>query len=145
MSENPNKKLGLPGGENVLVEFEEGIAWITLNRPHKRNAMSPALNREMVEILDALETDERCGVVVITGAGESFTAGMDLKEYFRDVDHLHPNVVAKVREEAMIWQWRKLKYYPKPTIAMVNGWCFGGGFTPMISCDLAIAAEDAIF
>ena len=44
-----------------------------------------------------------------------------------------------------MWQWRMLAPYPKPTIAMVNGWCFGGAFTPLISCDLAIAAEDAVF
>jgi trans-feruloyl-CoA hydratase/vanillin synthase len=145
MSEIKDNQQNVPGGENVKVEFEDGIAWVILNRPHKRNAMSPALNREMVEVLDALELDDRCGVLVLTGAGDSFTAGMDLKEYFRDVDGKHPNEVARVREEAMVWQWRRLMYYPKPTIAMVNGWCFGGGFTPMISCDLAIAAEDAIF
>jgi trans-feruloyl-CoA hydratase/vanillin synthase len=44
-----------------------------------------------------------------------------------------------------MWQWRRLLHYPKPTIAMVNGWCFGGAFTPLVACDLAIAAEDAIF
>ncbi|MFZ4451718.1 p-hydroxycinnamoyl CoA hydratase/lyase [Salibacterium aidingense] len=132
-------------GENVKVEFEEGIAWITLNRPQKRNAMSPDLNREMVNILDKLETDDRCGVLILTGEGESFTAGMDLKEYFREVDGKEPREIAKTRRDAMIWQWRRLNYYPKPTIAMVNGWCFGGGFTPVISCDLAIASEKATF
>lgn len=131
--------------QNVKVEFEDGIAWVTLNRPHKKNAMSPALNREMIEILDALELDERCGVLVLTGAGDSFTAGMDLKEYFRDTEHLHPLEVARIRREAAEWQWRKLMRYPKPTIAMVNGWCFGGGFTPLVSCDLAIADEEARF
>ena len=51
----------IPGGKNVLVHFEEQIAWVTLNRPEKRNCMSPALNDEMVGVLDALEVDERCG------------------------------------------------------------------------------------
>ena len=50
-----------PGGTHVTVEFDEGIAWVVLNRPEKRNAMSPALNREMLEVLEALELDERCG------------------------------------------------------------------------------------
>ena len=59
----------------VTVKFEDGIAWVTLNRPEKRNAMNPALNREMMWVLDGLEMDERCGVVVLTGAGDSFTAG----------------------------------------------------------------------
>jgi trans-feruloyl-CoA hydratase/vanillin synthase len=134
------------GGENVTVEFENGIAWVTFNRPHKRNAMNPALNREMNEILDALELDNRCGVIVLTGAGDSFSAGMDLKEYFRDVEQdKSPAEVMKVRREATQWQWRKLMFYPKPTIAMVNGWCFGGAFTPLVSCDLAIAADEAVF
>jgi feruloyl-CoA hydratase/lyase len=129
----------------VTVEFDEGIAWVTLNRPEKRNAMNPALNREMLAVLDALELDERCGVVVLTGAGEAFTAGMDLKEYFRETDGLAPIANARVKREATDWMWRKLMYYAKPTIAMVNGWCFGGGFTPLVACDLAIAAEDAQF
>jgi trans-feruloyl-CoA hydratase/vanillin synthase len=129
----------------VTVEFDEGIAWVTLNRPEKRNAMNPALNREMLEVLDALELDERCGVVVLTGAGEAFTAGMDLKEYFRETDGLPPIANARIKRQATDWMWRKLMYYAKPTIAMVNGWCFGGGFTPLVACDLAIAAEDAQF
>jgi feruloyl-CoA hydratase/lyase len=135
----------VPGGENVKVEIENGIAWVTLNRPNKRNAMSPALNSEMHEVLDALELDDRCKVLVLTGAGESFSAGMDLKEYFRDIDDDHPAKVMKIRRNATAWQWRKLSYYSKPTIAMVNGWCFGGAFTPMLSCDLAIAADEATF
>jgi feruloyl-CoA hydratase/lyase len=129
----------------VTVEFDEGIAWVTLNRPEKRNAMNPALNREMLEVLDALEPDERCGVVVLTGAGDAFTAGMDLKEYFRETDGLPPIANARIKRQATDWMWRKLMYYAKPTIAMVNGWCFGGGFTPLVACDLAIAAEDAQF
>ncbi len=127
------------------MEFDEGIAWVTLNRPEKRNAMNPALNREMLAVLDALELDERCGVVVLTGAGEAFTAGMDLKEYFRETDGLPPIANARIKRQATDWMWRKLMYYAKPTIAMVNGWCFGGGFTPLVACDLAIAAEDAQF
>jgi len=134
-----------PGWQNVKVEFKDGIAWVFLNRPDKRNAMSPALNREMIEVLDALEIDERCQVLVLTGAGEAFTAGMDLKEYFREVDKATPIEVNRVRRDSMAWQWRRLRFFPKPTIAMVNGWCFGGGLTPLVSCDLAVAAEDAVF
>lgn len=129
----------------VDVTFEDGIAWVTLNRPEKRNAMSPTLNREMLEIIEALETDERCKVLIITGAGESFSAGMDLKEYFREVDGLSPAEVRRVRQTAYAWQWRRLMNYPKPTIAMVNGWCFGGAFTPLIACDLSVAANEAVF
>ena len=81
---------GPGGGGNVKIEFEDGIAWVMLNRPEKRNAMSPALNREMMGVLDALELDDRCRVLVLTGAGESFSAGMDIREYFREVDNATP-------------------------------------------------------
>jgi trans-feruloyl-CoA hydratase/vanillin synthase len=131
--------------KNVVVEFDDRIAWVTLNRPEKRNALSPALNREMIDVLDTLEVDDRCGVLVLTGAGESFSAGMDLKEYFREVDKATPIEVMRVRRASMAWQWRRLQFFPKPTIAMVNGWCFGGAFTPLVSCDLAVAAEEATF
>ena len=134
-----------PEWSTVKVEFDNGIAWVTLNRPEKKNALSPALNREMLDVLDALEVDNRCGVLVLTGAGASFSSGMDLKEYFREVDQATPVEVMRVRRESMAWQWRRLQFFPKPTIAMVNGWCFGGAFTPLVSCDLAIAADEATF
>ena len=71
---------------------------------------------------------------------------MDLQEYFRYIDTLPtPVEKARVHKQASAWQWVALLYYPKPTIAMVNGWCFGGAFTPLVACDLAIAADDAVF
>jgi trans-feruloyl-CoA hydratase/vanillin synthase len=134
-----------PWGENVLVEFDDGIAWVSMNRPAKRNAMNPALIAEMKATVDLLATDERCRVFVLTGAGESFTAGMDLREYFQMTDAAPDTVLLALRRANEEWQWRRLRDYPKPTIAMVNGWCFGGGFTPLVACDLALAAEDAVF
>jgi feruloyl-CoA hydratase/lyase len=138
-------KLRVPGGKTVLVEFKDDVAWIALNRPEKRNAMSPELNQEMLDVLDVLEVDERCGVLVITGSGVAFSAGMDLKEYFRANEGKSAIEWQRVKRVASSWQWRRLMYYPKPTIAMVNGWCFGGAFTPLVSCDLSIAAEEARF
>ncbi len=131
--------------KTVLVQVEGGIAWVTLNRPEKRNAMSPALNREMRDALEAVEMDADAQVVVVTGAGESWSAGMDLKEYFREVDGAGDIVQERVRRDASTWQWKLLRMYSKPTIAMVNGWCFGGAFSPLVACDLAIAAETAVF
>jgi feruloyl-CoA hydratase/lyase len=129
----------------VDVRVEDGIAWVTLNRPDKRNAMNPALNAEMIEVLETVDADDSAAVLVLTGAGDAFSAGMDLKEYFREVDAAPDHVQRKVRRDSMLWQWRMLRVFPKPTIAMVNGWCFGGAFTPLVSCDLAIAADDATF
>jgi len=128
----------------VLVEFDRGMATVTLNRPEKRNAMNPALNVRMMEVLDELEADDRCGVLVLTGAGESWSAGMDLKEYFRENDGKGRAAVLKSRRQSGGW-WNRLMYFEKPTIAMVNGWCFGGAFTPLVACDLAVAAEEAKF
>ena len=132
--------------DNVAVEIDaDRIAWVTLNRPHKRNAMSPRLNDDMVDVLNTLEIDEGCGALVLTGAGDSWSAGMDLREFFRELDGLSPNAQAQARRSAQLWQWRLLLNYAKPTIAMVNGWCFGGAFVPLAACDLAIAAEEATF
>ncbi|MBZ9557798.1 MULTISPECIES: p-hydroxycinnamoyl CoA hydratase/lyase [unclassified Modicisalibacter] len=131
--------------ETVKVDVEDGIAWVTLNRPEKRNAMSPTLNREMIEVLEAVELDQNAHVLVLTGEGESFSAGMDLKEYFREIDASPEIVQVKVRRDASTWQWKLLRNYAKPTIAMVNGWCFGGAFSPLVACDLAIAADESVF
>ena len=130
---------------NVKVEREDGITWVILNRPEKRNAMSPALNDEMVEVLSELEGDEETHVLVLTGAGDAFSAGMDLKEYFRAMDNAPSGARLRARWQNATWQYHKLRMFPKPTIAMVNGWCFGGAFTPLTSCDFAIAAEEATF
>lgn len=138
-------KVAEPWGKNVLVEFEDGIAWVTMNRPDKRNAINIDLAREMVEVVDALEVDDRCGVFVLTGAGDAFSAGMDLKGYFRASDTLSNVERNRIYRINATWQWRRMLYYPKPTIAMVNGWCFGGAFTPLCAVDLAIAAEEATF
>src|SRR5262245_28514902 len=107
--------------------------------------MSPTLNAEMVEVLEVLDADDDVGVLVLTGIGEAWSAGMDLKEYFREVDEAPEHVQRQVRRDANWWQWRLLRTYAKPTIAMVNGWCFGGAFTPLCACDLAIAANEATF
>ena len=134
-----------PWGKEVLVELEDGIAWVSINRPQKKNAMSVSLAEEMVQVIDVLEVDDRCGVVVLTGVGDAFSSGMDLKDYFKATDNIPYVERMRVMRTNARWQWRQLLYYPKPTIAMVNGWCFGGAFTPLIACDLAIAAEEATF
>ncbi|OYO27532.1 p-hydroxycinnamoyl CoA hydratase/lyase [Janthinobacterium sp. PC23-8] len=129
----------------VKVEVDGGIAWVTLNRPEKRNAMSPTLNREMINVLETLELDAQAQVLVLTGAGDSWTAGMDLKEYFRENDGKPEIFQEKLRRDCSQWQWKLLRMYSKPTIAMVNGWCFGGAFSPLVACDLAISADEAVY
>ena len=131
--------------QTVKVTVEQGIAWVSFNRPEKRNAMSPTLNREMRDVLETVEQDADARVLVLTGEGSAWTAGMDLKEYFREVDAGPEILQERIRRDASEWQWKLLRFYSKPTIAMVNGWCFGGGFSPLVACDLAIGADEATF
>ena len=130
--------------QTVKVEKEGGITWVILNRPEKRNAMSPQLHYDMLDVICELETDSETQVMVLTGAGESWCAGQDLREFFRALDN-NPAERRRAGWASQEWRWRRLFTFPKPTIAMVNGYCFGGAFTPLIACDFAIAAEDATF
>jgi trans-feruloyl-CoA hydratase/vanillin synthase len=130
--------------DTVSVEVENGIAWVKFNRPEKRNCMSPKLNRQMKRVIEELEFRDDVGVLVLSGEGDAWSAGMDLKEYFRENEEKGLGAVRKAQREAYGW-WERLRWYEKPTIAMVNGWCFGGGYGPLFSCDLAFAAEDAQF
>ena len=130
--------------DTVTWRIEAGIAWVSFNRPEKRNCMSPTLNRRMMEVLDELEHNDEVGVLVLKGEGTAWSAGMDLKEYFRETEALGLKGVRASQGEAYGW-WRRLRWYQKPTIAMVNGWCFGGGYGPLFACDLAVAADEAEF
>ncbi|MBX5042607.1 p-hydroxycinnamoyl CoA hydratase/lyase [Rhizobium lentis] len=130
--------------ETVAFDVIDGIAWVRFNRPGKRNAMSPTLNRAMMEVLDELEFRSDVAVLVLTGEGAAWTAGMDLKEYFRETEAEGLKGVRRSQRESYGW-WRRLRWYQKPTIAMVNGWCFGGGYGPLFACDLAFAANEAKF
>lgn len=124
----------------VLVEVEGGVGRLTLNRPHKKNAMNPALHREMARVLDELSGRPDLKVLVVTGAGDSFCSGMDLLECFRD-PFTDPARFMEENHTAQRW-FRALKSFPVPTVARVNGWCFGGGILIVGLCDIAIAAAD---
>jgi feruloyl-CoA hydratase/lyase len=131
--------------KTIKIEREEdGIVFLILNRPEKRNAMSPELHGEMCEALEELELDDSAKILVLTGAGEAFSAGQDIKLYFRSTED-DPKARARARHDSHAWRWEKLSKFAKPTIAMVNGFTFGGAFTPLCACDFAIAADEAVF
>jgi len=130
--------------ETVLIEKQDGITWLIMNRPDKRNAMSPQLHLEMDDALAELAVDPQTQVLVLTGAGEAFCAGQDIKLYFRANDDA-PAARAKARYASNQWRWHRLSNFPQPTIAMINGYCFGGGFTQVCACDFALAADEAVF
>jgi trans-feruloyl-CoA hydratase/vanillin synthase len=123
---------------------ENGIAWVSFNRPEKRNCMSPKLNRQMLRVIESLEFRDDVGVLILCGEGSAWSAGMDLKEYFRENEDKGLSAIRGAQREAYGW-WERLRWFEKPTIAMVNGWCFGGAYGPLFACDLAFAAEDAQF
>ncbi|MEP6867425.1 MAG: p-hydroxycinnamoyl CoA hydratase/lyase [Novosphingobium sp.] len=130
--------------DTVAYFVENRIAWVSFNRPEKRNCMSPKLNRQMMRVLDELEFRDDVGVLVLTGEGDAFSAGMDLQEYFRDNEAIGLSAIRKSQREAYGW-WDRLRWYEKPTIGMVGGWAFGGAYGPLHALDIVIAADEATF
>jgi trans-feruloyl-CoA hydratase/vanillin synthase len=143
-NQNANTVSERAESDTVAYEVIDRVAWVRFNRPEKRNCMSPRLNRQMLRVLDELEFRTDVGVLVLTGEGSAWSAGMDLKEYFRETEAQGLGATRQAQREAYSW-WRRLRWYQKPTIAMVNGWCFGGGYGPLFGCDLAFCAEDVQF
>jgi trans-feruloyl-CoA hydratase/vanillin synthase len=130
--------------QTLLIEKSDGVGILTLNRPQKKNAMNPQLHEDMTAALEELRYDDAVRVLIITGAGDTFCAGMDLKEVFYELQD-QPARYDRIIRLATEWRGRTLRYYPKPTIAMVNGYCFGGAFSIVEGCDLATAADSATF
>ena len=133
-----------PQEETVRYEVIDGVAWVYFNRPDKRNCQSPKLNRQMMIVLNELEFRDDVNVLVLTGEGSAWSAGMDLLEYFRMTEAEGLGAVRKAQREAYSW-WARLRWYEKATIGMINGWCFGGAYGPLFGCDIAIASDDAQF
>ena len=133
-----------PEAETVAYDVVDGVAWVRFNRPDKRNCMSPKLNRRMLEVLNELEFRDDVQVLVLTGEGPSWSAGMDLLEYFRMTEQEGLHAIRRSQREAYTW-WERLRWYEKATVAMINGWCFGGAYGPLFACDLAFCSDDAQF
>jgi trans-feruloyl-CoA hydratase/vanillin synthase len=133
-----------PEEDTVSYDIVDGVAWVAFNRPDKRNCMSPKLNRRMGKVLAELEFRDDVQVLVLTGEGSAWSAGMDLLEYFRMNETAGIGAVRKAQREAYSW-WERLRWYEKPTVAMINGWCFGGAYGPLFACDLAFCSDDAQF
>ena len=106
--------------------------------------MSPKLNRQMLITIEELEFRDDVQVLVLTGEGSAWSAGMDLLEYFREAEQVGLSQVRKHQREAYSW-WERLRWFEKPTVAMINGWCFGGAYGPLFACDLAFCADEAQF
>ena len=123
---------------SILLELENGVATITVNRPDKRNALNAAVRSEIVHALDALRSDPAVRVVLLTGAGEkAFVAGADIQEFAERTPLEQRQAMASRRV------FDELAGFPKPTVAVINGLALGGGCELALACDFRIAASTA--
>jgi methylglutaconyl-CoA hydratase len=127
----------------ILREDQGSVTILTLNRGDQRNALSRALVAELRDALERVSVDDRVRVVVLTGAGATFCAGMDLKEAAEatDAPESELNTIAILEQFADVLQY--LHTLPKPTIAALNGDALAGGAGLMAACDLAVASSNA--
>jgi methylglutaconyl-CoA hydratase len=128
--------------QTVELAYRDQVAHLTLNRPHKRNALSFQLLDELTRALDEVE-NSTAQILILTGAGKAFCAGMDLGELKTLTGKSHAENVADSRKMAQIF--RRLYEFPKPTIAAVNGAAIAGGTGLATMCDFTLAVPDAKF
>jgi len=136
----------MPEYDNLLCEKKGKILYITLNRPEKLNALSRALQLELVDAITVSEEDDGLSVIVIKGAGRAFSAGYDLDpSETQRKDSLKDPALDRKRLLQTQRQWWRLWDCPKPVIAQVHGYCLAGGTELAMMCDLVVAAEDTKF
>ena len=125
--------------ENIIVDTQDQVRIITLNRPQALNALCADLIRELAEALDALEADAGVGCIVVTGSEKAFAAGADIKEM------QNFNYMDAYQRDFITDGWERLAQCRKPTIAAVAGFALGGGCEIAMMCDMIIAADTAKF
>src|SRR5215211_2888334 len=128
----------------VLLEISDGVATITFNRPHAKNSLDVDALSHLFAALGTCEDRANVGAVVLTGAGDAFCAGVNLKGYKLDD---REELRAGFREVAMWWHQmlHRIVRIPKPVLAAVNGIAVGGGLGMVLASDLAVCSERATF
>ena len=127
--------------ENIIVETGDGIELITLNRPQVLNALNIDTVSELRDAFEYARDHDEIGVVIIRGAGDrAFAAGQDIAEMQSETPAEGRSMIAN--GHALM---REIEMLPKPVIAAVNGYAFGGGFELALACDIRIAADNAVF
>ncbi|MBW2699080.1 MAG: enoyl-CoA hydratase/isomerase family protein, partial [Deltaproteobacteria bacterium] len=131
--------------ELIRYEVRESIATIAFNRPDKLNAYTPEMGEEVVAAFERARDDEQARVVILTGEGRAFCAGIDLDYFKAHMAGKNPGKGPKLGEEAFVRSWPlELVEYPKPVIAAINGNAYGVGVTMTLGCDVRIAARSAV-
>jgi len=123
----------------VLIEKNNAVALLTLNRPKSLNALCDGLMQELIEKLKDVDQDETVRAAVITGTGKAFAAGADIKEMNTRTCY------ADTTKSNMLAHWSGISSIRKPVVAAINGFALGGGCELAMSCDILIASEDAKF
>jgi enoyl-CoA hydratase/carnithine racemase len=129
--------------DSVLIEkIEAGVALLTLNRPQSLNAINREMARRIREAVRAIEADPEVGLMIVTGAGgKAFCVGVDLKER----QELSDAQAQAFRMGELFPMYQEFEDKTKPSIALVDGHCLGGGFELALACDLIVATEESAF
>jgi enoyl-CoA hydratase len=127
--------------QTVIFEKRQGIAWLTLNRPHVMNAMNTQMRDELWTVMEAVRDDPDTRVLIVRGAGErAFSAGADVSEFGTAPSYVEAR---RARSERDLWQL--MLDLDKPLIAAIHGYALGAGCEMSMCCDLRVASEDACF
>jgi enoyl-CoA hydratase/carnithine racemase len=149
-----NKGTSKETGQELLYSVEESIATITLNRPERMNALTPALEAELHRAFDQADANRAVRVIILTGAGRAFCAGYDQGQIGKSgTRHSDPKGKSHAEfiefwqrnDAGRVGQWTHMWRLGKPIIAAVNGWAMGGGFWYQLAADITIASDQAVF
>ena len=126
----------------VTGEVRAGVAELVFDNPARLNAINLAMSQEASSLIDAFAADARVRLLVVRGEGASFVSGADISEF--EALRAQPEAIARY-EAISQGMFLRLRAFPKPTLAMINGFCFGAGMGLAAACDLRLAAQDALF